>query len=294
MRSFTLMIILIISLLTCLSANGQGQLSRLEITVDMFAQAWNSHDISGFGRIFAEDADWVTATGVKVKGRKEIQSALASEHSTWAKTSSMSITSSSVRRTGQNDAVLYFDWKITGAIDRDGKPTTPSHGVSLLVVTRKSAGWQIAAGQVTRRSTAAVAQPEARISDRDQITAVIAALNETWNKHDMRAHAELFHEDGVWIAWTGEPLIGAATFEANLTALHKTIFKNSVHKSWVEELTFVGPDAAIVREHGTAVGNEPTPEKILRYRNLIVVTKRNGVWKLSWGQKTRLADTAPG
>src|SRR5688572_28071940 len=66
--------------------------------------------------------------------------------------------------------------------------------------------------------------PDARKSDREQITAFMAALDETWNKHDMHAHAALFHEDGVWIAWTGDVLKGPAAYEARLAPLHKTIF----------------------------------------------------------------------
>lgn len=106
------------------------------------------------------------------------------------------------------------------------------------------------------------ALPDERDSDRQQITAAIAALDETWNRHDMRAHADLFHKDGIWVAWQGEVFHGAADFEAKLTKLHKTIFKNSVHKGRIEQLTFVAPDVAVVRGYGTAVGNEPTPDKV--------------------------------
>ena len=137
------------------------------------------------------------------------------------------------------------------------------------------------------------AQPNTRDSDREQIVAVMAALDETWNRHDMHAHAALFHEDGVWIAWTGQVLKGPADYEATATPLHKTIFKESVHKGRIEELTFVAPDVAVVRGYGTVVGNEPTPEKVERYRILVVMTKREGVWKLSWGQKTRFQDSTP-
>lgn len=134
---------------------------------------------------------------------------------------------------------------------------------------------------------------DARESDRKQITAVMTALDETWNEHDMRAHAALFHEDGVWIAWTGDVLKGPAAYEAKLAPLHETIFKNSVHKGQIEELTFIAPDVAVVRGYGTVVGNEPTPDKVHRYWILVVMTKRDDVWKLSWGQKTRFADTTP-
>jgi uncharacterized protein (TIGR02246 family) len=135
--------------------------------------------------------------------------------------------------------------------------------------------------------------PDARKSDREQITAFMAALDETWNKHDMHAHAALFHEDGIWIAWTGDVLKGPAAYEARLAPLHKTTFRNSVHKGRIEELTFIAPDVAVVRGFGTVVGNEPTPDKVERYRILVVMTKRDGVWKLSWGQKTRFLDSTP-
>jgi len=134
---------------------------------------------------------------------------------------------------------------------------------------------------------------DARQSDRQQIIAWMAALDETWNQHDMRAHAALFHEDGIWIAWTGHVLKGPAAYEAALTPLHKTAFKNSVHKGRIEELTFIAPDVAVVRGFGTVVGNEPTPDKVHRYWILVVMTKRDGDWKLSWGQKTRFADDTP-
>jgi uncharacterized protein (TIGR02246 family) len=135
--------------------------------------------------------------------------------------------------------------------------------------------------------------PDTRESDREQIAAWMAALDETWNKHDMHAHAALFHEDGIWIAWTGHVLKGPAAYEAALAPLHKTIFGNSVHTGRIEELTFIAPDVAVVRGYGTVIGNEPTPDKVKRYWILVVMTKRNGVWKLSWGQKTHFADSTP-
>jgi uncharacterized protein (TIGR02246 family) len=91
----------------------------------------------------------------------------------------------------------------------------------------------------------------------------------------------------------GQVLQGRATYEAELARLHQTVFKKSVHQGRIEELTFVAPDVAVVRGYGTVVGNEPTPDKVERYRNLIVVTKRDGAWKVSWGQKTRFKENIP-
>lgn len=142
-------------------------------------------------------------------------------------------------------------------------------------------------------SSGAAAELDSRDADRKEITAFMTALEETWNRHDMRAHAALFHEDAVWIAWTGQVLKGRAEYEDVLTRSHTSIYKNSVHKEQIEELTFIAPDIAIVRGYGTVVGNLPSPEKLERYRILFVMTKREGVWKASWGQKTRFLDSTP-
>ena len=47
------------------------------------------------------------------------------------------------------------------------------------------------------------AQPGGK-ADREQITGILDSWEKAWNSHDMRALAALFHEDGIWILWTGE------------------------------------------------------------------------------------------
>ena len=57
--------------------------------------------------------------------------------------------------------------------------------------------------------------------------------------------------------------------------------------------TFVGPDAAVVRFFSTLTGDERAPDKVIRSRKVLIVNKREGKWKIGWGQNTRLADTTP-
>jgi ketosteroid isomerase-like protein len=87
----------------------------------------------------------------------------------------------------------------------------------------------------------------ARRSDREAILTIMRSWEEAWNMHDMHAFAELFHADGVWILWTGQVWTGRATIESGHAAVHKTVFRNSVQRERLEELTFVGPDAAVLR-----------------------------------------------
>ena len=166
-------------------------------------------------------------------------------------------------------------------------------------MTRRSAGTSgtfalVVAGLLSIASTSMSqgAQPGDR-ADRAQITALIDSWEKAWNSHDMRAFGRLFHEDGVWILWTGEVWKGRTLIEEGHAAVHKTVFRNSVQRERLEELTFVGPDAAVVRFYSTLTGDERFPDKVVRSRKILIVTKRDGTWKVGWGQNTRFADATP-
>jgi uncharacterized protein (TIGR02246 family) len=136
-------------------------------------------------------------------------------------------------------------------------------------------------------------QSSSRPSDRAKIKAILDSWEEAWNNHDMRALANLFHEDGIWILWTGAVWKGKARIEAGMADVHKTVYRNSIQREQLEELTFVGPDAAVVRFYSTLSGDERYPDKVVRSRKFLMVTRKKGVWRVGWGQNTRLADTTP-
>ena len=99
--------------------------------------------------------------------------------------------------------------------------------------------------------------------DREQITAILGRWENAWNAHDMAAFASLFHEDGVWVLWTGEVWAGRRAIEEGHAAVHKTIFRNSIQREHLEELTFVGPDAAVVRFCSVLTGSEQSPTEAI-------------------------------
>ena len=132
-----------------------------------------------------------------------------------------------------------------------------------------------------------------READRRAISAILEEWEQAWNGHDMRALANLFHEDGVWVLWTGQVWTGRKAIEDGHAEVHRTVFRNSVQRERLEELNFVGPDAAVVRFCSTLTGDARAPEKLVRSRKILVVTRREGAWKIGWGQNTRFADTTP-
>jgi uncharacterized protein (TIGR02246 family) len=153
----------------------------------------------------------------------------------------------------------------------------------------------VAVGLLTAASTAVSQNSPVteRARDREQILAIIQRWEAAWNTHDMSAFASLFHEDGTWILWTGAVWTGRTAIEEGHAAVHKTVFRNSIQRERLEELTFVGPDAAVVRFYSTLTGDERAPGKEVRSRKFLVVTRRAGTWRVGWGQNTRLADSTP-
>jgi uncharacterized protein (TIGR02246 family) len=129
--------------------------------------------------------------------------------------------------------------------------------------------------------------------DRAQITGIVDKWERAWNTHDMAAYGALYHDDGVWVLWTGNVWTGKQAIEDGHAAVHKTIFRNSTQREHLEELTFLGADAAIVRFCSVLTGSDQAPNGVIRSRKFLVVTKRQGQWKVSWGQNTRLQDTVP-
>jgi uncharacterized protein (TIGR02246 family) len=123
-------------------------------------------------------------------------------------------------------------------------------------------------------------------ADRDQLTAIIDKWERAWNSHDMHAFANLFHEDSMWSLWTGEVWKGRKAIEEGHAAVHKTVFRNTIQRERLEELTFVGSDAAVVRFYSTLTGDERAPGKTIRSRKILIVTNEPGRGKLD-GDRTR-------
>ncbi|HEY0651206.1 SgcJ/EcaC family oxidoreductase [Phenylobacterium sp.] len=142
---------------------------------------------------------------------------------------------------------------------------------------------------LTAASPADTPKSGERAEDRAQIARLLADWETAWNTHDMRRLAALFQEDAVWVLWTGDVWTGRARFEAGMTEVHKTVYRNSVQREHLEELRFVGPDAAVLRFQSTLTGDTRFPDRTVRSRKILVLTRADGAWRIGWGQNTRFA-----
>jgi len=121
-----------------------------EALAENFVQAWNTHDAKAFGDLFSEDADWIPVSGVRVKGRGEIQSVLGKEHVTWARTTAIKVADIEVRLIGHDLALVLFRWEIVSKADAEGKTASPLRGNTMMVAGKRANRWIVIAGQAAR------------------------------------------------------------------------------------------------------------------------------------------------
>jgi uncharacterized protein (TIGR02246 family) len=82
------------------------------------------------------------------------------------------------------------------------------------------------------------------------IRVLIDQLNADWNRHDLHAFAALFEPDASLISPTGTWWHGREEIERELTALHKSMLKNSRMSGMIEDIRMIRPDVALVEGIG--------------------------------------------
>jgi uncharacterized protein (TIGR02246 family) len=125
--------------------------------------------------------------------------------------------------------------------------------------------------------------------DLRQIDGIFERWQNAWNTHDMRAFAQLFHEDATWIVWTGRVWRGRQAIEDGHVEVHRTFFRDSTQMSHPQEIRAVAPDIVVARSLTTLTGDSREPGATIRGHKLLVLTRRDGVWRILYGQNTRLS-----
>lgn len=129
------------------AATSAAQTATPEAVVVDFANAWNSHDVKAFDRLFTADAIWVPIAAVRVVGHAEVVGGFAEIHKTWAKNTTISATDSKVQLVRPDVAVILFHAKYL----QDGKEVPDLDRAMILVATKEASGWKVAAGQLTKQ-----------------------------------------------------------------------------------------------------------------------------------------------
>ncbi len=193
-----------------------------------------------------------------------------------------------------NSAVIRYQARLRVSVKGSpGRPVTFWHTD---LYEKRNGQWQIVWAHATQLNDGTSGTDEAtirKLDDEKQIAEILRKWEDAWNTHDMSAYASLYHDDGMWVLWTGDVWKGKQAIEEGHAAVHKTTFRNSVQRENLEELKIIAPNTAIVRFCSILTGTDQAPNGVIRSRKFLVLTKRDNAWKISWGQNTRLADTVP-
>jgi uncharacterized protein (TIGR02246 family) len=126
-----------------------------------------------------------------------------------------------------------------------------------------------------------------------EVTRVVEAFAQSWNKHDMEAFAELFSPDAEFVNVVGLWWKGRAEIKAAHEFTHQSLFKNSRLSITGISVRFPAPQIAIARclwklEGHVTPDGAPLPERNGVLQN--VLRHEGGKWLIIDSQNTDIIE----
>ena len=144
-------------------------------------------------------------------------------------------------------------------------------------------------------AAAAQSAPVERSADVAAIRAVETRQAEAWNRHDAKAYAALFTDDGDCVNVVGWWWKGRAQIEQKLTAGYAYVFRDSTLTITQTDVKFLSNEVAIAHVRWTMTGAH-TPPSIPEPRMGIqtqVLQKRGDHWLIGAFQNTNGVPETP-
>ena len=144
-------------------------------------------------------------------------------------------------------------------------------------------------------SSARITCAAGEAEDEGAIRALEVHQGEAWNRHDAKAYAALFTEDGDCVNVVGWWWKGRAEIEKKLTDAYVYVFRESELKIGEVTVRFLQPSAAVVHVRWTMTGARtpqgiPTPQQGIQTQ---VVQKQAGRWLIAAFQNTNSIPEMP-
>jgi uncharacterized protein (TIGR02246 family) len=118
---------------------------------------------------------------------------------------------------------------------------------------------------------------------------------DAWNRHDAKAYASLFKDDGDCVNVVGWWWKGRAEIEKKLTDAYLFVFKESVLTIKDVDVKFLGVDLAVAHVRWTMTGARtpkgiPEPQQGIQTQ---VLQKQSGKWQIAAFQNTNAIPEMP-
>jgi uncharacterized protein (TIGR02246 family) len=129
---------------------------------------------------------------------------------------------------------------------------------------------------------------DSRQQDETDIRNVETLQQEAWNRHDAKAYASLFADDGDCVNVVGWWWKGRSEIERKLTDAYAFVFRESVLTVKDVNIKFLAPEIAVAHVRWTMVGARtpkgiPEPQQGIQTQ---VLQKKAGKWLIASFQNT--------
>ena len=121
------------------------------------------------------------------------------------------------------------------------------------------------------------------------IRQLVKNYEDAWNRHDPKGLADNYTIDATWVNWFGAYYKGRDDIQFHYQQVHTTYFKAThYYTRAVEDITYPSGSLAIAHVRTGLDGDERFPGQTFEFRRMIVLIKRDGVWKILAGQNAKL------
>ena len=131
---------------------GNDDESAVRNVLAEFTDSWNRHDMAAFGRLFAENCDYVNIAGVHLKGVQEIVQRQAELFQNRLKTAVRTLTGVEVRFPTPDVALVHATWDVTGWSRPTGQAVPVLKEITTMMMVKTNGKWLITAFQNTESS----------------------------------------------------------------------------------------------------------------------------------------------
>jgi uncharacterized protein (TIGR02246 family) len=125
--------------------------------------------------------------------------------------------------------------------------------------------------------------------DEQAIQAVLHGYCNAWNRHDMKALAELFTDDAHWVNIVGMHWPGKKAVVGAHEAYHCTFFQTTDIDLADVQIRVLAPDVAaavVLLNVGSFTPPDGIPRPKADNRLSLILTKHDGQWRIAHGHNT--------
>ena len=130
------------------------EISKINILIEKFTNAWNKHGAKEFAALFVDDGKWTDVLGQHVKGKEQIKKLHEYPFKSVLKDATLIIISIRNRLITKDIFAIDVEWKTSGNKTPDGKPIPDRNGLLDLIVTLKGDSTKIILGHNVDYTTA--------------------------------------------------------------------------------------------------------------------------------------------